>query len=497
MNANLKKKEIFLLDRHKNKLLMFLVFLIFILFSPSVFAAGINIPSGSILNLNSATLSLPGSLTIGGTLVMSSGKINLSGDWNNQGTFTAGTGTVFLAGARGSTQNILGESRFYNLSCATAGVILKFEAGKEQAVLPGGLITLKGTSKDDPLYLRSSIDGSSWLFDPLSQANITISAVDVKDSTNKQNFYIDPPDSQDSGNNIRWFTSTTVNGTITLFISRENNNIKISWDPSGLSSPPDIYLITGDGSGAYTNTTNLWVAITDTSVSADFDITNMPNGYIIHKDQVGAGTSEAYYKGLTSGSEKETTLPTAQAVGKFNLQLQLGLNNLSANPLIPSNLGIDSVIGTQLPNGTVLSTRDPSGIWHQPVYVSATQSWSSNIELKTDYGFWINIPSGTPTITIVGNVADSERTIPLYSGLNNLLGSTYPIQADLNSSKLGDALGTSGGKLSAYSDGRWREPVYVNGAWSSLDYKLQPGKGFWVNRYESGGIIEWKYPKLY
>ena len=289
-------------------------------------------------------------------------------------------------------------------------------------------------------------------------------------------------------------------GTMSLFIERAGNDVEITWEARFVS--PQVYMLTGDGAGrfaSYEGWARVYNGGIDPAYAAQFS--TITNG-IRHRDQVGRGTPEAYYKGLQAGIDPaainpetgSSNLASAFAVGKFNIPLISGLSNMAAMPFIPSNPDISSVIGAQLPNGTVLSMRDPTGRWDE---VSYAGGWSSALNINPDYGFWINVSSGSPILTLVGNVyPGSRRTITLYGGLNNLLGSAYPIQVDLNSSLLGGTLAAEGGKLSAFADGRWDEPEYRGGAWTSLIYKLKPGKGFWVNM-NAPGTRPWNYPRLY
>ncbi|HLD87953.1 MAG TPA: hypothetical protein VI955_01365, partial [Candidatus Omnitrophota bacterium] len=64
--------------------------------------ASLTIPSGSTLNVNTGTLTVPGNITNAGTLQTSSGTITLTGNWVNSGTFTSNTGTVTFNATSGT-----------------------------------------------------------------------------------------------------------------------------------------------------------------------------------------------------------------------------------------------------------------------------------------------------------------------------------------------------------------------------------------------------------
>ena len=100
-------------------------------------AAEFNIPAPAVINLNTATLNMPGTITVAssGTLQASTGTITVSnnGNWANSGTFTQGNSTVEF---QGTSHSITGSATFYNLTCTVAGGQLTFEANKTQAVFP-------------------------------------------------------------------------------------------------------------------------------------------------------------------------------------------------------------------------------------------------------------------------------------------------------------------------------------------------------------------------
>jgi len=102
--------------------------LILLLSAATAFAAGINIPSGSALNINTGTLNVPGDISFSGTLQISTGAINLSGSWSNSGTFTAGSATVTFNATSGtpSITSPPANGAFYNLIFNDAGAGITF-----------------------------------------------------------------------------------------------------------------------------------------------------------------------------------------------------------------------------------------------------------------------------------------------------------------------------------------------------------------------------------
>ena len=166
-------------------------------------AAEFNIPAPAIINFNTATLNMPGTITVAssGTLQASVGTITVSnnGNWANSGTFTQGNSTVEFAG---TSHSITGSATFYNLKCTVAGGQLTFEANKTQAVT--STLTLTGAS-GNLLSLRSSTDGAQWRIDP--QGTWSVNFVDVKDSNNLSSTSISVVSWTDSGNNTNWSTA--------------------------------------------------------------------------------------------------------------------------------------------------------------------------------------------------------------------------------------------------------------------------------------------------
>lgn len=144
-----------------------------------VYAAGITIPSGSELLVNSASLKVPGDITNAGTLTLTTGAIELTGNWANSGTFTSGSGTVNLNGAGSQNINSGGttdDKDFYNLHFSGTGTVV-------------------------PATSDIKINN-----------NLTLSSTATLSNTNNKNFNIAGNVGVTSGN-----TWTKGTGTITLF----------------------------------------------------------------------------------------------------------------------------------------------------------------------------------------------------------------------------------------------------------------------------------------
>jgi len=108
-------------------ILILIASLIFIMFTESVSAYGINVPANSQLNLNTATLYVSGDVTNEGTLQLSTGTIALTGNWTNSGIFASGTETINFTAASGiqtvTCGGITDNEDFYNITHSGGGML--------------------------------------------------------------------------------------------------------------------------------------------------------------------------------------------------------------------------------------------------------------------------------------------------------------------------------------------------------------------------------------
>jgi len=112
------------------------------------------------------------------------------------GTFMAETNsTVLLAGT--NEVNVSGSPFFYNLTSATAGKVINFEAGNTNTV--NGKLTLTGVT------LNSTADGTYWYLTLDAGGSQRVRDVNVRDSnaTNGQTI-LAYPFSKDNGHNVNW-----------------------------------------------------------------------------------------------------------------------------------------------------------------------------------------------------------------------------------------------------------------------------------------------------
>lgn len=162
-------------------------------------------PAGTVFTSSGFGITVPGSLTIDGTMNAGASRISLSGSFLNNGTFNAGTSRVVL---NGNNQTVAGTTTFWNFEkIHNGGATLTFRVGNTFTI--GKDLTLRGATGEGRLKLYSSAPGGRWKIDP--GASYSISAVTVQDSHNLGAQHINPADSVDNGNNVRWFRGNPIN----------------------------------------------------------------------------------------------------------------------------------------------------------------------------------------------------------------------------------------------------------------------------------------------
>ncbi len=141
-----------------------------------------------------------------GTLYISQDFSNYINDTNNNDPayFDPDGGTVSFNG--GGSSEIDGSSTFNNFSAAP-GTTLVFQAGTTQTI--DGIFNLTG-SPSNLINIRSTASPTQATVDP--EGTLAVSYVDVQDNINVSTIYnyIDPADSVDSGNTVRWFSTHII-----------------------------------------------------------------------------------------------------------------------------------------------------------------------------------------------------------------------------------------------------------------------------------------------
>jgi hypothetical protein len=297
-------------------------------FTQVLMNAGIFIPPGSYLNMNSGILNVPGDISISGTLQESTGTITLAGHWANSGAFTSGTGTVdFTAVSQTQTLNSGGAGNgkeFYYFKHSGAGTLELVGNPVDinsDFTNSAGIFDTKGTS--------INVAGS-WLNSATfthSQGLVTFDATSGSPTLNSggSNFY--NLAFNDAGNNIVF----TLNSNIV------NNNLSIT---SGTLNTGSDRAITVGG-----NWVNSGIFISNNSL-----VTFNKSSGIQTIDAGGTGNDNKDFQTLTksgggtlqlvnSGLEVDGTLTVSGGT------LDLNGQNLNIDTL--SNFGIVQMFGSE------------------------------------------------------------------------------------------------------------------------------------------------------
>lgn len=280
-------------------------------------------------------------------------------------------------------------------------------------------------------------------------------------------------------------------GTVPLTIERvadtAGSAVKISWNNTNYPSPR-IFMLTGDGTGQFTNATEGWIEIT--SGAEGFNYGAYSTGSIANNSQVGGGYYEAYYKATQNGIDPQADSPevpgkkileTAWAVGKLNYVLTAGKDRLINVPFnmtdaAGSLLTIQNTVGSQFANGRVMYTSGgslltnnlASGVWAKP-----------NLQLSLATGYWL-MSSVNKTITFVGQVQREEYSKSLLSGYE-LYGYPLPMSVDLTSLGIPPV---ANDKILYEKGGSLLSDTYKSsGGWSAPTWVLTAEAGFW---YKNG-----------
>lgn len=316
---------------------------------------------------------------------------------------------------------------------------------------------------------------------------------------------------------------------VPLYITRDfsNFNINITWE-AGKYPNATIYVLTGDGTGQYTESTTSWVAYNDPSIASEFNAGNIGTGVLVHKGQVGGGYKEAYYKAILSANKDD--LLNAHAVGKLLISLQGSSTtkgkNLVSVPFDPQPgktvaQAFGQGSGSGWADGDLIQTKiSGSPAYLTAVYTSnqwrdaATPSQAPAFDIDFRFGNWV-ITSANKTLTVVGDVVATDQDVAVYSGAGlptggkSLLGMIYPVKMGLAATTL-IADGAKEGDLIQYkktplapqyisavvSGGAWKNAADVNQALDADIATLKLPYSYTYVRYGSTGFT-WHRVKPY
>ena len=292
-------------------------------------------------------------------------------------------------------------------------------------------------------------------------------------------------------------------GTVPLEIARNGVNIEVRWNDS-LYPKPQIFAMTGTGSGEYTNTAIRWTKIAAEGaivpgLSRTWGILDTSAGLLTHEAEVSGGHAEVYYKGVkaeidTTVDPGIATLESAWAVGKLDMLVSregLGYNYVSVPFNYRSNQIRDVLDTAYLDNGTLVFSQlngfdfdiaevNSSGVWVSAFEASKSTDIGSDFHVKPESSYMIKVPADR-TFTVVGDVlrGTEGRALRIQGSdhvggnLYTYFGNFYPTQfvlqdANVNDSahlKLSPATGdrlfyplnlSFDFNIAYYSGGRWR-----------------------------------------
>lgn len=266
---------------------------------------------------------------------------------------------------------------------------------------------------------------------------------------------------------------------VQLEIARQEDDIRISWDVTTYGGGIALFMLTGDGSGQYTNNYEGWVPVIDEPIidGIGFDYTEVPVGRILVLDQFAGGANELYFKAFTtSGPSDANAFAAAPAVGKINIDVSNSYALYSV-PLIPltgdrRTWALQDIFGDQINNGEIqyaqgglLRVVCEDGIWPD-----------KNIEVSK--GFWLKA-NASKKISIIGGVLSGEYNRNIVQGYD-LYGIPMPVKVEVaaGSDENFGIQPREGDEIQLLYGGGLVRYVYGAAGWgSSFDITL--AKGFW------------------
>lgn len=308
------------------------------------------------------------------------------------------------------------------------------------------------------------------------------------------------------GPNIRT-ESMFIRLDITREADTQGSDILVSWTED---VTPDVYALTGDGSGVYTDEIPGWLQVTNTVPVPGFGTEGKT---LRHSGQVGGGTSEAYYKGLKAGANINL-LSSAEAVGKVNIFVATypPTMELVSLPLIPDYSDIDSVIGRQFGAGRA----EVWSYYNAPVngfrnHTYDGSSWTGSLpgeEISAKRGFWVKSLTADTALTFVGRVPVEAQNFSFNNEGVFLVGNPYPRTAFWTASGLYGIL-SSGDQIWQWDNGWKTENYDGSNNWSGTPLVLaqdgqpevpMPGllfrRGFWIRKH-AAEVPAWDLTKPY
>jgi hypothetical protein len=252
-------------------------------------------------------------------------------------------------------------------------------------------------------------------------------------------------------------------GTVPLFISRSGTNVVVTWEAAYVN--PEIYVLSGDGQGRYTNVAGGWTRISragrlESPLPSEWDFDYFAGSrQLINNGEVGGGAPEVYYKGLQAGITTSTIDPTpgptfgrncfaaAWGVGKVNLTIAGGKRwTLFSMPFLNSPTDVNEILAGQVDYSAgadaITSVRvfsHENGGWNRASYFNGT-SWQAVPGLNAaiydgNKGLYVltRAADTDKPVTIVGQIKQLDASTAYTIRSNwNVVGLPYPVLMDIN-----------------------------------------------------------------
>jgi len=289
-------------------------------------------------------------------------------------------------------------------------------------------------------------------------------------------------------------------------IERVDNNIKIMWNKKPNDLEIDLYLNTEP-----LNTPN-WQK--QNLSSGDFE-EHLDENYFLHKNQVGAGASKAYYKLVP----KDQPWQPALTLGKANLECEKGFNLVSFPFDFEGKNSLDEVIGDQLSPGSskdgdiIFDKKDAISFSYNWAYLNNDGNWKNiddhnnpNFTIDPAKGYFIwHQPAEAKTVTVVGKIIKGPVTTKLAEGFN-LIGTIYANEPSLTEAGFTNAYAADSKdadimfkKKNATSfsydwsfnglDNNWHNVDAPN---QDSNFKFSPFNGYYYWRRAGQGELSWE-----
>ncbi len=326
-------------------------------------------------------------------------------------------------------------------------------------------------------------------------------------------------------------------GTVPLQISIQGEVIAITWPNEERFNNPQIFAFYGDSDqpqGQYTDDVANWIRIEGGIDTEEWDTTRIAEnmGFIIHKREVGQGHPEIYYRALRANvaeADWPNILPTARAVGKFNILIagagdDSNKYSIVSFPLEVSRSLLDNDLRDQLPGAA--SKADAIEVWQWTAegfgnqeFLHEADNWKQIGEFGKvqifpgePYVFQTKMGSQDRIVTAVGAVLQEFAPRNIAGNLYSFVGNPYPVNLELSRINLSEDRGVHAGTASGFADQLWgwtgtafgQQTFHDSAArtWQPIGNfeaitTLQPGRGYVYQRNPEApaGGFDWSFTR--